>query len=136
VTRAALLLALPLVLLLAGCPDDKAPPTIEVYAVTNAPPARTATVVTDTVAGDHHITITRGVALALGCWDSCTGACDAPSMTVGDPTLASVRRASRPNTYSGTTWVLAAIAAGETQLTVTSTCTTQSYLLHVREPGQ
>jgi len=121
---------LPLLGLLAGCPPPSEP-TIEVYAVTAAPPARTAAIVTSDE--EHTITISRGVALAMACWDSCRGACDSPTFTVGNPEVVSVRPASRPST-TGATWVLVAAAAGETSLTVRSACAEEVYAVNVLAP--
>jgi hypothetical protein len=126
---AGLLLA---AILLSGCPSESSAKTVELYALTSAPPARTA-LVTDTDV-EHSLTITRGVALALACWDSCDGPCVDPTITVADPTLAAVRAVSRP-TSATPAWVLVAAASGQTQLSVATTCATQTYSLRVVDPG-
>ncbi len=132
-TRAPLLLVGALALLAAGCPEDpEVPDTIDLYSVTVAPPGRTATLTSDKLLG-HQLTITRGVALAFSCWDSCKGACVGPAFEVDDPTLAEVRPVFRAS-GGYPTWVVLAKASGATQLRVTDACAEQVYGLTVADP--
>jgi hypothetical protein len=116
-------------LLGAGCPDNSLPPEVEVYSVTTAPPARTAVVVNQE--GDHHIQMSRGVALGLGCWDNCKGSCEAPTFSVADTEVAAVRSVFRSSGYP--TYVLVAKTAGRTEVTVSTACASQVYQLTVAD---
>jgi len=119
-------------LLGAGCPDET-PHEIEIYSLTSPPPARKAVVVT--MDADHHVELSRGVALGIGCWDNCKGTCLAPSFSVADPEVAAVRPVFRAaGGYA--TWVLLGKAAGRTELTVSTACATQVYAVAVADDQQ
>jgi hypothetical protein len=124
------LVALVVALGTAGCPEDPLPDTIQLYTVTVAPPARTATLVNDDL--EHSVTMSRGVALAIGCWDTCKGSCVGPTFTVTDPAVADIRPVYR-SSGGYPTWVLVAKTAGSTQVKVATACAEQVYGLTVAD---
>jgi hypothetical protein len=129
-TRALLPLVLAVALLAGGCPEDPLPDTIQLYTITVAPPARTATLVSNDL--EHRLEMSRGVALAIGCWDTCKGSCVAPTFEVGDPAIAEVRPVYRA-AGGYPTWVLVAKTAGLTQVKVANACAEQVYGLTVAD---
>lgn len=113
-----------------GCPQDPVPESIQLYTITVAPPARTATLVSGEL--DHRVDLSRGVALAIGCWDTCKGSCESPTFEVGDPAIADVRPVFR-SSGGYPTWVLVAKSAGMTQIKVVTACAEQVYGLTVAD---
>lgn len=121
-------LAVLLTAALAGCPE----PTeddIEIYAITGAPVGRTAQIrnVVDPPAFDVHMS--RGVAIAVSCWDSCTYTCQSPALTSDDDSVVRIREIYRASSSSSTStqYVLVAVAPGTTQVTVQTACARRSY---------
>lgn len=112
-----------------GCPEDP-PPEIRLYTVTVAPPARTAILVSNET--EHSIQMSRGVALAIGCWDSCKGSCESPSFEVSDPAVADVRPVFR-SSGAYPTWVIVAKSAGAATIRVATACAEQVYGLGVAD---
>jgi hypothetical protein len=127
---ALLVCAAGVALLAAGCPDNTATKTVELYTVTVAPPARKANLVSNEL--DHRVELSRGVALAIGCWDSCKGSCESPTFEITDATIADVRPVFRAS-GGYPTWVLVAKTAGMTQLRVATACAEQVYGLTVAD---
>jgi Pilus formation protein N terminal region len=124
--------------LLAGCPTDPVEPTVSLYALTKPPPASVGAVVTNRSDMIYEVTLSQGVALAVGCTESCAdayGACAAPVLTVNDPTVLDVRPIYRLNGNTGER-VLVAKQVGTTTLFVSSTCGTEPYIVRVvARPG-
>jgi hypothetical protein len=118
------------VLLAAGCPVDTVTKQINLYTITVAPPARTATLVSNDL--EHSVALSRGVALAIGCWDSCKGSCENPTFEVTDPAVATIRPVFRAS-GAYPTWVLVAKSAGMTQIRVATACAEQVYGLTVAD---
>ncbi len=113
----------------AGCPDERQD-TVTLYSVTVAPPARTALLVSSET--EHTVQMSRGVALAIGCWDTCKGSCVGPSFEVGDPAVAEVRPVFR-SSGGYPTWVIVARTAGATTIRVATACAEQTYALTVAD---
>ena len=128
---ALVLLAAAVALVTTGCPQDPVPDTIGLYAVTTAPPARTALLVSTDL--DHHVEMSRGVALGIGCWDTCKGSCESPTFEVTDTAIATVRPVFR-SSGGYPTWVVVAKTPGTTQLRVANACAEQVYGLTVADP--
>jgi hypothetical protein len=128
--RALVLLGAAVALGLTGCPDDKLPDAITLYGVTVAPPARTATLVSNDI--EHTVQMSQGVALAFSCWDTCKGSCEGPVFTVGDPAIADVRPVFR-SAGGYPAWVIVAKTAGATTIRVTNACAEQTYSLTVTD---
>jgi hypothetical protein len=119
--------------LLAGCPADPVERTVSLYALTKPPPASKGAVDTDRVDERYEITLSQGVALAVGCTESCEtayGACAQPVVTVADEALLGVRPVYRLNGRTGER-VLVAKEIGTTTLTVSSTCGAQTYTVRI-----
>jgi hypothetical protein len=114
---------LPLLLLGAGCPGDT-PPAIGIYQTSAAPPGRTASIENDEEAGRYTIRLSSGVALGMGCWDSCEYACVNPSFTADANGIVEVRDLW---TTSGDAWVILGVGPGTTRLTVKDACAERVY---------
>jgi hypothetical protein len=126
-------LALVVVAATSGCPQKEYPDEIQLYTMTVAPPARAATMVNGEL--EHSVTMSRGVALAIGCWDTCKGSCVGPTFTVADPAIAEVRPVFR-SAGGYPTWVVIAKAAGSTELKVANGCAERVYGLTVADDQQ
>ena len=113
---------------LAGCPDPEQP-EVELYAITNAPPASRAVVVNDTHNDNYSIELSTGVAIAAQCWSSCNSTC-MPIVTVSDGALLEVRPVFRAN-GSKSEVALIAKRPGTATLRVDSGCATRTYYLSV-----
>jgi hypothetical protein len=114
-------------LFLSGCPSETTP-EILIAPTTAAPPARTVNVSQKSLT----IRVSRGVAFAFRCWDSCQGVCEGPSFTPGDSKLIDVKPAYRNGT-SGVQHVLIAKAAGQTTLQIQDPCATVTYKVQIVE---
>jgi hypothetical protein len=114
---------------LSGCPEPSEP-DIEIYSITGAPVGRTARVHNVVDPPAHDIQITRGVAVAVGCWDSCDYTCQAPTLTSADDSVVRVRQLYRAAS-SATQFVLVAVAPGTTEVTVETGCARRSYPVSV-----
>lgn len=124
-------LAILAVTALAGCPDPD-DPDVELYAFTSAPVGRTATVRNQYDPEAHDIEMTRGVAVGVGCWDSCDYYCVAPSVSSSDEGVVRVKEVYRANTTTKQ-FVLIAVAPGNAQVVVSTLCAQKSYPVHVLE---
>jgi hypothetical protein len=124
------LLGLVLTLAASACPGDEDTDAVEIYALTAAPPARTATI-TNTEER-HRVELSSGVAIAFSCWESCEYECVAPEFVIGDPSLVEIRPIFRLRGGS-TAWVMIGKSPGSTQLVVRTTCTNQAYSVQIRE---
>jgi hypothetical protein len=126
--RASLALAV-----LAGCPaDDELEPQVTLHPLTKPPPASAGAVTTNRIDEIYEITLSHGVALAVGCTQSCEaayGAC-AAELVAGDPALLGVRPLYRLNGSAGDR-VLVAKQVGTTTLAATSVCGVQTYVVHI-----
>jgi hypothetical protein len=111
-----------LALAITGCPHTETPKRVEIFAVTTAPPARVAQIVSSDT--EHRIVITRGVAVAVSSWTSCPG--DTKTVLApAEPAVLdarSVYRNGAPNQF-----VLWGQRAGTTTLSVQNNCTEQRY---------
>lgn len=135
--RLRLALGLALVLLastLLG--GDCNPPNddeVALYRLTNAPPTRTAEIREDDGRGSPaRIDLSRGVVLAVGCWDTCDYTCEDPVLTVSDPSVLAVRTVDRL-TAVRPDLALIAIQPGTTNLTVETECARKTYLVQVAD---
>ena len=119
--------ALVAALALTGCPRPDVPKRVEIYAITAAPPARSAQLTnTDTV---HHLAIARGVAIAVTSWTTCPNS-PVTSLTATDPTVLgvhSVYRNGQPNQF-----VVFGQKASVTTLLVANGCAEQRYEVTVQ----
>jgi len=131
-TRATFAVAATLLAITAtGCPSDPREDDVILYSITTAPPASKGTV-SNLEPDDYTITLSRGVALAARCWDTCTSTCEAAQITVDDTTRLGVRPLWRPG-GSGGEVVLVAGEVGTTALHVTTPCATRTYRVQVIE---
>ncbi len=117
------------VVALSGCPEFA--PEVALLASTAPPPSRTARIDhRDVAEGPSTLTISNGVVMRLGCWDSCDYTCEQPVITSADPGIVQVRP-----TYglagSSIGYVLVATAPGSTRLTVATDCAEHEYAVTV-----
>jgi hypothetical protein len=122
-----------LLLVLAGCPTDEVEPQVTLYALTKPPPASVGAVTTNRIDELFEIRVSQGVALAVGCTQSCEaayGACTAPDLIAGEPARLGVRPLYRLNGTAGE-HVIVAQQVGTTTLTATSQCGVQTYVVHI-----
>jgi len=129
--RAALLVALALPLTGGDCEPTR-DDDIGLYAMTPAPPTRTARVAfEDRERGvPRTVTLSQGVVMSVRCWDSCDSNCVDPEIIPADPTVLGVRSIARV----GSTRVEHALIGhrpGTTHLLVRSTCAEASYTVTV-----
>lgn len=123
-------------LALAGCPTDEPPPDrVELYALTNAPPASKASIVSRDGSGEevYEIELSLGVAIATRCWDTCgpDSVCTLAKLTAHDPSILGVRPVYRGGPREGEL-ALVARKAGTTTLRVQTSCAGQDYRVTVR----
>ena len=120
-------------LLLAACPDHEPPPdAIGLTRITAAPPAATATIVTDDLNGaPDSVELSVGVAIAARCWDTCDSTCIRPAIESADPAVLEVRPVYRQSDTTESDVVLVASTPGTTRLTVRSACATRVYAVSV-----
>ncbi len=115
-------------LALTGCPQRiEAPKRVEIYALTPAPPSRTAQLTnTDTV---HQVVLGRGVALAVTSWTTCP---DNPTttLTASDPGVLGVHKVYRNGAQNQ--FVISGQIVGTTTLTVANGCAQLLYAVTVR----
>jgi hypothetical protein len=119
--------------LLAGCPADEQVPEVTLHALTKPPPASVGTVTTNRIDEIFEIKLSQGVALAVGCSQSCEdayGACATPKLVAADQTLLGVHTLYRLNGSAGDR-VLVAKQVGTTTLTAMSVCGAQTYVVHI-----
>lgn len=122
------LLGLLLALSASACPGEEDTEVVEIYALTAAPPARTATITnTEEV---HRVELSSGVAIAFGCWESCEYECVVPEFVVSDPSLVEIRPIFRLRGGSAA-WVMIGKSPGSTQLVVRTACTNQAYSVQI-----
>ncbi len=119
------------VAMLAGCPDPS-DPDVELYAITSAPVGRTASVRNEYDPTAHDVEMTRGVAVGVGCWDSCDYYCVAPSVSSSDEGVVRVKEIYRANS-TAKQFVLIAVAPGNAQVVVSTVCAQKTYPVHVLE---
>lgn len=117
------------VVLLAGCPDPDHPPDVELYGLTGAPPASTASITNDEVRDIYSVELSTGVAIATRCWTTCSSTC-LPKVVVENTELLDVRPVYRVNGAKGEL-ALIAKRPGTTLLTVDSGCAHRTYALTV-----
>jgi hypothetical protein len=120
-----------LLVLLAGCPDPS--DSVELFALTNPPPAATGVVTNDDGTNRFEVELSPGVALGLACWNYCSSSSiDQCSITPEDPTIVAVRSLYRVSANDRTDSVIAAKRTGTTRLFVSSACATREYVVRVR----
>jgi hypothetical protein len=120
--RLYLLGAAALGLAITGCPPSETKHEIEIYALTAAPPARVAKIVsTDT---EHRITISRGVAIAVTSWTNCPNQ-PATVLTPSEPAVLDARGVYRNGLENQ--FVLWGQRVGTTTLSVQNGCVEQRY---------
>ena len=135
-------LALLLLVMLAGCPEDQPdpPPWVEISTITKPPPASTAMIRnTEYVDGKmvdvYEITLSTGVAIATRCADSCAYnnslaiGCAGAKLTPGDPSKLTVY----PVYHNGELgeFALVASAPGPTTLHIQTSCAMQDYTVNI-----
>ncbi len=115
-----------LLLLLAcaalGCPAAPAPKRAVLYPITSAPPARRLEVVSKD--DQHAITVSSGVAFGVSVSDSCDPL-SPPALEIADPNVLREHRLGRHGAKRE--FVLVAVRAGKTRVTIRAECTTQTY---------
>jgi hypothetical protein len=121
---------------LPGCPTEP-PDHVEIFRVTNPPPAAEASIVSRDGLGHeiYEIELSLGVAIAARCWDTCgpDWACTGAKLTAEDPSILGVRpvfRSGAPNDE----FALVATGEGTTTLRVQASCTSQTYQVTVLRP--
>lgn len=119
--RAACFLALAL----AGCEPE--PNTVEIFAITYAPPASKGTIVSDTLDERFAIDLSVGVALAVQCYDTCGDyGCNFAKLTSGDVDVLGIRPLYRVGGDQND-FVLLGSGVGTTVLHVETECAAQDY---------
>jgi hypothetical protein len=113
---------LSLLLALTGCPRTETKKTVEIYALTAPPPAKTAQVVSSD--REHRVVMNRGVAVAVASWTSCPGQ-PATALLPGDPAILDTRTVYRNG--AANQFVVWGRASGTTTLTVRNDCAEQRY---------
>ncbi len=113
--------------------------TLELRGLTDPPPSREGRVDTER----HTARLTKGVALAVECWDSCiepTAQCSGAKIEVSDEEVLSVHRAFLSENVGSLhadsnrlVFVFAGLEAGEADVTVTTDCTEETYKVTVSE---
>ena len=111
--------------LLAGCD------TIDLEAVSEPPPTKRARIHGD----DRDIDLSRGVALAVECVDTCDGPCRGARVRSSDEAVVEVRKAyhfagvarGESEEHNAATFVLLGISPGSAKVTVESDCTDDGY---------
>jgi len=128
------LIALGLASLGANDCQTTTPDEVAIYTLTAAPLGRTALVqeADRTIPREARVQLTRGVATAVRCWDTCEYTCVEPKLVSADPTVLAVRPLLRPG-MSGE-FVLVAVKSGTTTVTLESDCATKTYPVQVVEP--
>lgn len=109
-------------LLLLGCPSTPVAQHAALYPMTGAPPARRLEVVTRDER--HAITVSSGVAFGVVVSDSCGGE-STPTLEIADPNVLGEHRLARNG--GKREYVLVALRAGKTTVTIKAACTSQSY---------
>lgn len=118
---------------LLGCPRQQKQEEVTYVSLqqaTGAPPTLVAEVIDDEV--DPRIRLSAGVAMAVTCWDYCTGRtsrCDALTVTSDDEAIVAVHDTFRAS--GGETFVLAAAAPGNADITVTTACGSKIYRANI-----
>lgn len=116
--------------LLGGCPTER-PDDVILYATTAAPPSGRALV--SNRDGDERIELSRGVAIAARCWDTCGDVpCADLRVTIDDPALATAHAVYRA-TGATPEVVLVANAPGRGVVRVRTSCVERVYPLLVTE---
>lgn len=117
--------ALALAAALAGCHS------IDLEPVSEPPPTRRARI----HAEDKTISLSRGVAFAVECVDTCDGPCRAARVWSKDEALVEVRKAyhfagvarGEDEEHNAASFVLLGLSPGKTRLRVESDCTDDTY---------
>lgn len=110
---------------LAGCHG------IDLEAVSEPPPTKRGRI----HAEDRDIDLSRGVALAVECVDSCDGPCRGAKVWSKDPAVVEVRKAyhfagvarGESEEHNAATYVLVGVSSGTARVRVESDCTDDGY---------
>ncbi|MEO1270161.1 MAG: hypothetical protein AAFX99_18905 [Myxococcota bacterium] len=122
------------VALLTGCPVEPYLDEVNLFAQTQAPPAATALLISNSLNERYTLDLSEGVALAATCWATCEDNCNQTTINVAPPDLLDVRPAYSPtnNSYNpSNTWVLIGQTKGSGTLTITTSCASRSYIVTV-----
>ena len=113
---------------LAGCEPE--PDLVELVNLSSPPFASTASIETDRERDVYVVELSVGVALAVGCWDSCypDQVC---KLTTADPEKLGVRPLYHLGSSLEDDFVLVAQRVGMTSLRVDSACASQEYVVRV-----
>jgi hypothetical protein len=113
-----------------GCPDEPDPKSVELFAITGAPPASLAKVTNNETDDIYRIELSVGVAIAARCWDSCDSTCASAKLTVGEDRLFGVRPVYRQN-GGKSEFALIAKQPGTTTLHVETPCAARDYQVFI-----
>lgn len=118
-----------------GACDPESPDEVGIYELTPAPPGKSATILEDepSFEQDRGITLTRGVALATRCWETCEYLCREAELVTADPTTLMVRPLLRQGQTPDVEFTLLALKPGTTTLTVRTRCGVKDYPVTVAE---
>lgn len=119
--------------LAADC-NPTGPHEVSIYGLNTAPLGRTATITEDEPDLDEvrGVALSRGVALAVHCWDDCDYTCVEPTLTSSDPTVVRVAALARQGVTGE--HVLVGVAPGQATLTLHSRCADKTYPVTVTAP--
>lgn len=104
--------------------------TVELVTLSNAPFASKASIESNTVSDAYVIELSVGVAVAVGCWDSCYPA-QVCKLTSEEPEKLGVRPLYHVGNTSADDYVLVAQTIGPTTLHVESACASQDYVVRI-----
>jgi hypothetical protein len=124
-----------LLLAIAAC-DPPPPDEVELFRLTNAPPASTASVVNDRLDEVYRVELSVGVAMAIACWDNCgedeyTSLCTGAKLLVDDEAMLGVRPLYRVSVADRSDFVLVAAKPGLTTLHVETNCAARDYAVNI-----
>jgi hypothetical protein len=117
---------------LGGCPSTEYPDDVILFARSSPPPAHEGRIVNSDDDG-YKIEMSRGVAIAAQCWDTCEVQCARPQAVAETQGIVEVRPIYRLGNPDAVEYALVAVAAGGTTLDVSTTCARRTYTVQVTE---
>lgn len=113
---------------LTGCPEERNH-NVTLYQRTGAPPTLQADLEQGEDGAIGTIRLSRGVAMAVACWDSCPSAelnCEHVTVAVDETNIITVHPVYDPYGEDDT-FVLSGATSGATNVTVTTRCGSKQY---------
>ena len=78
----------------SSCDPEEAPKAISIYSLTNAPPGHEIDFIEDDDGNLEKIVLSKGVVVAIRCWDNCDYQCVSPTFVLGDEGILQVHPVS------------------------------------------